>query len=730
MPSSYKALLVSNSDFPSDQHNLFPLQGPVNDAPLLRDALTDRHLGLFAPNDVRLLPERSKREIMTVVEQFFRTAERDDQLLIYYSGHGLRDINDNFYLCARDTVTSSLVATGISDSELNAIINMSPAPAIIVILDCCYSGAFKGPMPAGLRGEGRFVITSCRRTQLASDAQLATGASPFTGYLIEGLRLGTLDANGDGYVALNDLYDYALRQLRPTGQIPQRHFYDAVGDLILARARQPGMHTPAPPTGRPVLALSAEEINLDVQPGDDLPAEIIDVFNLGGGELDWTVTTEADWVDLEPQPGWFRLTMHPQPGINWAKVLVRDRRGGGSRILRVHVTVETQPTAPLMAISEQEIDFGLLSQRAKCPQRTIRLHNQGNGQLHATAEALNPRIKVRLLDDSLELQVDTTMAGRLDSAVVLHSNGGDARIVVRAVVQPGPILKIEPSTVDFGRVLTGQQSERLVRVINAGRGELEWTHGSSGEFFTVQRVASGLRIRHDAQPPGRYHGSVWIQSNGGEVAFDVELEVVAIDLTLPSPHRPSASAGHDPTRRRRSAVVFTAAIALVAFIGIALGLIAHSKESANSLDGLIADFESSGFPPTETVRFDSNSTSEYFDYQLAVLRELGLIQGVRWRANHEQTDQQLEVRVFQFPSHAQAVEAQWRMSICFTLKTTIFPTPGITASQGRRCTVGTQRVQEVTFIRGARLYKLKLSPASRNEEMIMELSRVEVAVAR
>jgi hypothetical protein len=354
------------------------------------------------------------------------------------------------------------------------------------------------------------VITSCRRTQLASDAELVTGASPFTGYLVEGLRLGTLDANGDGYVALNDLYDYALRQLRPSGQVPQRHFYDAVGDLILARARQPSMHTPAPPTGRPVLALSTEEINLDnVRLGDDLPVEIIDVFNRGGGELDWTVSTEADWVDLESQPGWFRVTLHPRPGVNRANVVVRDRRGGGSRVLRVHVNVETQVAIAQLTVSEQEIDFGVLSQRGQCPPRTVRLLNHGSGQLHATVQAMNPRIQVRQLDNSLELQVDTTMMGRLDSEVVVHSNGGDARIAVRALVQPGPILIINPRTVDLGRALAGQQAEQLVRVINAGRGELDWTHGSTGDFFTVQRVAGGLRIRHDGLQPGRYHGSVW-----------------------------------------------------------------------------------------------------------------------------------------------------------------------------------------------------------------------------
>jgi BACON domain-containing protein len=318
-----------------------------------------------------------------------------------------------------------------------------------------------------------------------------------------------------------------LRQLRPSGQIPQRHFDHAIGDVILARARQQATPTLPPASGRPVLSISTDDIDLDdIGPEEVLPAEIVDVVNRGGGELDWTATSEADWIDLEPQTGFFRLTMRPRPGVNRANVLVRDRGRGGSQTLRVRVLVREKPAAPKLALSEREIDFGVLSHRTKSPQRTVRLHNQGGGQLNPTARATDPRIGVRQLGDTLELRVDTTALGRLDAQVLVHSDGGDARVRVLALVEPGPILTIEPRSVDFGRVLVDQRAEKLVRVVNAGKGELEWTHGSSGEFISVQRVAGGLRIRHHGRPPGRYHGSVWLRSNGGELTFDVAVEVV------------------------------------------------------------------------------------------------------------------------------------------------------------------------------------------------------------
>src|SRR5215510_5775171 len=99
----YSALLVGNSVYPDDPHNLPELKGPVNDLQLLRDALTDPHVGLFDRSHVRVLPERSKREITTALEEFFQRATNDSLVLLYYSGHGRRDEYDNLYLCARDT---------------------------------------------------------------------------------------------------------------------------------------------------------------------------------------------------------------------------------------------------------------------------------------------------------------------------------------------------------------------------------------------------------------------------------------------------------------------------------------------------------------------------------------------------------------------------------------------------------------------------------------------------
>lgn len=71
----------------------------------------------------------------------------DDLILLYYSGHGLQDEYDHLYLCAHDTRSNLLLSTAISDAEINSVMRSSAAKTFVVILDCCYSGAFKERRP-------------------------------------------------------------------------------------------------------------------------------------------------------------------------------------------------------------------------------------------------------------------------------------------------------------------------------------------------------------------------------------------------------------------------------------------------------------------------------------------------------------------------------------------------------------------------------------------------------
>ncbi|WP_225823697.1 caspase, EACC1-associated type [Streptomyces naphthomycinicus] len=234
----YRALIVCNSRYSRDPGALPELQGPKADGILLRDALTDRSAGLFDRSEVRLLPEADSAEIVEAVDEFFSTAEPDDTLLFYYSGHG-RNRNRRLYLCAGNTRTDRLPASTLPGSLLSEVIAASFAQVKIVILDCCFSGGFKGDdgLLDELSGEGRYLLAATSATDQAADAAARGEPSPFTRALVDGLLTQAVDRNADRRVDLDDLFTH-LSQVRFDGHKPHRKF-DGAGAVPIARREPP-----------------------------------------------------------------------------------------------------------------------------------------------------------------------------------------------------------------------------------------------------------------------------------------------------------------------------------------------------------------------------------------------------------------------------------------------------------------------------------------------------------
>src|SRR5215467_14603956 len=242
----YRALLIGNSSYPADEHNLQTLKGPVKDIAALNRALVDPGSGLFADVDVSLLAEATSARAIRALGRFFGAADRDDVLLVYFSGHGKLDQSGRLHLCMQDTESTDLLSTAVSSAWIKEFADASHARNVVIVLDCCYAGAFRGgDLGDAVAGPGRYVLTSCRGTQLANDATVDNGTSFFTQHLVDGLVGAAVDQDGDGYVTFSDLYAYVDRQLRETGkQIPQRRV-DGDGDVPLAQRPPP---VPAQPT--------------------------------------------------------------------------------------------------------------------------------------------------------------------------------------------------------------------------------------------------------------------------------------------------------------------------------------------------------------------------------------------------------------------------------------------------------------------------------------------------
>jgi branched-chain amino acid transport system substrate-binding protein len=244
MSDTKVALLVGCSHYESPEFPPLPAQQNIHE---LESVLVDKEIG-----DFRVVPllNKDSAETSRRIQSFFTESKPDDLLLLYFSGHGRLDPTGHLYFTTPDTNEELLDTTALSAQRVQQWMDQGRARRIVLLLDCCYSGAFKGGLTRGsadtkeiidqLSGHGRVVIAASGKLELAHD-------SVFTDAMVKGLRTGAADLDGDGRVSVHELFFYVLRQVRERrpGQTPQYSADDVSGELYLANNPQAPSPLPA-----------------------------------------------------------------------------------------------------------------------------------------------------------------------------------------------------------------------------------------------------------------------------------------------------------------------------------------------------------------------------------------------------------------------------------------------------------------------------------------------------
>ena len=228
------------------------LRSPSQDAAEFAEVLSDRAIGGF---DARVLLDEPGHLLREEIDGFLAERRPEDLLVLYLSCHGIKDVDGLLHFAVSTTKFSRLASTGISASFVHEQIDRCKARKILLLLDCCYSGAYpKGHRPKAksraeikpFDGRGRAVITSCTDLQYAFEVDTqkvsgTAGSSVFTAALVEGLRTGRADRDGDGQVSIDELYAYVFDRVRQTTphQTPEKIWGEIRGDFIIAANPRP-----------------------------------------------------------------------------------------------------------------------------------------------------------------------------------------------------------------------------------------------------------------------------------------------------------------------------------------------------------------------------------------------------------------------------------------------------------------------------------------------------------
>jgi len=242
MPDYKRAILIGNSNFAS----LPALRCPGADVDAMKGVLTNEDICWFSP--VYALIDAPHNEIFTRINEVLRDADKEDLVLIYYSGHGLLDNRGRLYLAANNTDPSLLHATAVSVSAIRDCLSQSRCQRFVLILDCCYAGAATADFrrndsgisadfanEEAVEGIGEFVMSASNAIQRAEEKQ-NDSLSLFTKHIVEGLGNSSADTDRDGVVRLEELYSYVKARLAGEGrQEPLRWVSGSAASFIIGR---------------------------------------------------------------------------------------------------------------------------------------------------------------------------------------------------------------------------------------------------------------------------------------------------------------------------------------------------------------------------------------------------------------------------------------------------------------------------------------------------------------
>jgi hypothetical protein len=228
-----RALLIGSGEYTDER--LARLAAPSADVDALAAVLEDPAIGDF---DAETVVGEPSHELCRRLDHFFtgRHVKHGDVLLLYVSGHGIRSERGTFYFAAANTDLEAPRATAIPGEFVKELVSASYAGTIILIFDCCHSGAFaEGLTPRSTvevhpelvaSGKGRVAITASTALEYAFEERAIrrlgrpAATSLFTRSLVAGLRSGEADHDEDGQISVDELYAHVCDELRAAA-VPQ-----------------------------------------------------------------------------------------------------------------------------------------------------------------------------------------------------------------------------------------------------------------------------------------------------------------------------------------------------------------------------------------------------------------------------------------------------------------------------------------------------------------------------
>lgn len=231
---AFHALIIAADDYADE--SIQDLQNPVKDAKALQAILQSNYT--FDAANIQTVYNKSREEIMQAIVAKCNALKENDNLLIFYAGHGVAEKDkfgevDGYWIPS--TAKKDVTSTYISADDIKKALKRSASKHILIIADACFSGAFTRSLDnASVAVQKQYKLLS-RKVMASGNMEPVPDNSMFIYYLKKNLQ-----ENREKYLPAKKLFDSFYEALLNNSETtPQyaaiRNTGDEGGEFIFIR---------------------------------------------------------------------------------------------------------------------------------------------------------------------------------------------------------------------------------------------------------------------------------------------------------------------------------------------------------------------------------------------------------------------------------------------------------------------------------------------------------------